>query len=66
MAAAVPATALGHLAAVGTAAAGAVVSTVAGAIAVIVTFALLARPLRLTELDALLSGVRRRWTRTRT
>ncbi|MER5938226.1 murein biosynthesis integral membrane protein MurJ [Streptomyces sp. NPDC001928] len=64
--AAVPATALGHFAAVGTAAAGAVVSTVAGAIAVIVTFALLARPLRLAELDALLSGVRRRWTRTRT
>ncbi|MFE6175284.1 murein biosynthesis integral membrane protein MurJ [Streptomyces sp. NPDC056464] len=62
--AAVPATALGHFAASGTAPAGAVVSTVAGATAVIVTFALLARPLRLTELDALLSGVRRRVTRT--
>ncbi|TXS42164.1 murein biosynthesis integral membrane protein MurJ [Streptomyces sp. uw30] len=64
--AAVPATVLGHFAVLGTAPAGAVVSTVAGAIAVIVTFALLARPLRLAELDALLSGVRRRWTRTRT
>ncbi|KUM80104.1 murein biosynthesis protein MurJ [Streptomyces curacoi] len=63
--AAVPATALGHLAALGTAPAGAVVSTVAGAAAVVLTFALLARPLRLAELDALLSGVRRRWTRTR-
>nr|WP_308297052.1 MULTISPECIES: murein biosynthesis integral membrane protein MurJ [unclassified Streptomyces] len=63
--AAVPATGLGHLAALGTAPAGAVVSTVAGAAAVVLTFALLARPLRLAELDALLSGVRRRWTRTR-
>ena len=62
--AAVPATALGCFAVLGTAAAGPVVSTVAGATAVIVTFALLARPLRLTELDALLSGVRRRRTRT--
>ena len=48
----------------GTARAGAVVSTVVGAIAVILTFALLARPLRLAELDALLSGLRRRRTRT--
>lgn len=64
--AAVPATVLGHLAVLGTAPAGAVVSTVAGATAVILTFALLARPLRLAELDALLSGVRRRETRTRT
>ncbi|GAA4064497.1 hypothetical protein GCM10022233_43460 [Streptomyces shaanxiensis] len=62
--AAVPATALGHLAVLGTAPAGAVVSTGAGATAVILTFALLARPLRLAELEALLSGVRRRWTRT--
>ncbi len=62
--AAVPATALGHFAALGTAPAGAVVSMVAGATAVILTFALLARPLRLAELDALLSGVRRRRTRT--
>ncbi|MFI7408472.1 murein biosynthesis integral membrane protein MurJ [Streptomyces sp. NPDC049627] len=62
--AAVPATALGHFAALGTAPAGAVVSTGAGASAVVLTFALLARPLRLAELDALLRGVRRRWTRT--
>lgn len=64
--AAVPATALGHLAVVGTASAGAVLSTVAGATAVILTFALLARPLRLAELLALLGGVARRVTRTRT
>ncbi|GHH31456.1 murein biosynthesis integral membrane protein MurJ [Streptomyces lanatus] len=57
--AAVPATALGHFAARGTAPAGAVVSTVAGATAVILTFALLARPLRLAELDALLGRLRR-------
>ncbi|WP_284058781.1 murein biosynthesis integral membrane protein MurJ [Streptomyces sp. AS02] len=63
--AAVPATTLGHLAALGTARAGAVVSTVAGATAVVLTFALLARPLRLAELEALLGGVRRRLTRTR-
>ena len=62
--AAVPATALGHFAALGTAPAGAVVSTVAGAAVVVLTFALLARPLRLAELDALLSGLRRRRTRT--
>ncbi|MBC2905740.1 murein biosynthesis integral membrane protein MurJ [Streptomyces sp. PSKA01] len=62
--AAVPASALGHLAALGTAPAGSVVSTVAGAAAVVLTFALLARPLRLAELDALLSGIRRRSTRT--
>ncbi|WP_284677463.1 murein biosynthesis integral membrane protein MurJ [Streptomyces sp. Tu102] len=64
--AAVPATALGCFAVLGTAAAGPVVSTVAGATAVIVTFALLARPLRLAELDALLAGARRKLTRTRT
>ncbi|MFF0734281.1 murein biosynthesis integral membrane protein MurJ [Streptomyces chartreusis] len=64
--AAVPATALGCLAALGTAPAGPVVSTVAGATAVILTFALLARPLRLAELDALLVGARRKLTRTRT
>ncbi|WP_351237595.1 hypothetical protein, partial [Streptomyces sp. NPDC002133] len=38
-------------------------ATAAGALVVALTFALLARPLRLTELDALLSGVRRRLTR---
>ncbi|MFD0434522.1 murein biosynthesis integral membrane protein MurJ [Streptomyces chartreusis] len=64
--AAVPATALGCLAALGTAAAGPVVSTVAGATAVVLTFALLARALRLAELDALLAGARRKLTRTRT
>ncbi|MEU1253232.1 murein biosynthesis integral membrane protein MurJ [Streptomyces chartreusis] len=64
--AAVPATGLGCFAALGTAAAGPVVSTVAGATAVILTFALLARPLRLAELDALLAGARRKLTRTRT
>ncbi|GAA3568494.1 murein biosynthesis integral membrane protein MurJ [Streptomyces osmaniensis] len=63
--AAVPATALGCFAALGTAPAGPVVSTVAGATAVILTFALLARPLRLAELDALLAGARRKLTRTR-
>ncbi|WP_371284504.1 murein biosynthesis integral membrane protein MurJ [Streptomyces sp. PAN_FS17] len=63
--AAVPATALGCFAALGTAPAGPVVSTVAGATAVILTFALLARPLRLAELDALLMGARRKLTRTR-
>lgn len=64
--AAVPATALGCIAALGTAPAGPVVSTVAGATAVVLTFALLARPLRLAELDALLVGARRKLTRTRT
>ncbi|MFC8239839.1 murein biosynthesis integral membrane protein MurJ [Streptomyces chartreusis] len=64
--AAVPATALGCFAVLGTAPAGPVVSTVAGATAVILTFALLARPLRLAELDALLVGARRKLTRTRT
>ncbi len=64
--AAVPATALGHLTVLGTVPAGAVVSAVAGAAVVAVTFALLARPLRLAELDALLAGLRRRLTRTRT
>ncbi|MGW1616778.1 murein biosynthesis integral membrane protein MurJ [Streptomyces sp. NPDC002285] len=62
--AALPATALGHFAALGTAPAGPVVSTGAGATAVVLTFALLARPLRLADLEALLSGVRRRVTRT--
>ncbi|GGX13421.1 hypothetical protein GCM10010297_38670 [Streptomyces malachitofuscus] len=62
--AAVPATALGHLAARGTAPAGAALSTVVGATAVVLTFALLARPLRLAELDALLAGLRRGRTRT--
>ncbi|WP_033320522.1 murein biosynthesis integral membrane protein MurJ [Streptomyces yerevanensis] len=61
--AAVPATALGHLAVLGAVRAGALVAATAGAIVVVLVFALLARPLRLAELDALLSGVRRRRTR---
>ncbi|MFJ8634817.1 murein biosynthesis integral membrane protein MurJ [Streptomyces sp. NPDC093568] len=62
--AAVPATALGHFAASGTEPGGAVLSTVAGAAVVALTFVLLARPLRLAELDALIAGLRRRLTRT--
>ncbi|WP_327718320.1 murein biosynthesis integral membrane protein MurJ [Streptomyces sp. NBC_00490] len=62
--AAVPATVLGHLAVLATARAGALVAATAGALAVVLTFALLTRPLRLVELDALLSRVRRRRTRT--
>ncbi|MFI1504895.1 murein biosynthesis integral membrane protein MurJ [Streptomyces sp. NPDC020597] len=62
--AAVPATALGHLATLGAAAAGALAAATAGAAAVVLTFALLARPLRLAELDALLRGLRRRSRRT--
>ncbi|MDQ0600268.1 putative peptidoglycan lipid II flippase [Streptomyces canus] len=62
--AAVPATALGHLAVLGTARAGALVAATAGAVAVVLTFALLTRPLRLAELDALLSRVRLGRTRT--
>ncbi|WP_030044308.1 murein biosynthesis integral membrane protein MurJ [Streptomyces resistomycificus] len=62
--AAVPATALGHLAAQGAWRAGALAAATAGAAVVVLTFALLARPLRLAQLDALLTGVRRRWTRT--
>ncbi|MFG2343723.1 murein biosynthesis integral membrane protein MurJ [Streptomyces phaeochromogenes] len=62
--AAVPATALAHFAAVGAARAGALAAATAGAAVVVLTFALLTRPLRLTELDALLSGVRGRRTRT--
>ncbi|MGC0372781.1 murein biosynthesis integral membrane protein MurJ [Streptomyces sp. SAI-229] len=55
---------LGHLAALGAARAGALAAATAGAAVVVFSFALLARPLRLTELDALLSGARRRVTRT--
>ncbi|MFJ2233428.1 murein biosynthesis integral membrane protein MurJ [Streptomyces sp. NPDC087859] len=62
--AAVPATALGHLAVLGTARAGALVAATAGAVVVVLTFALLTRPLRLAELDALLSRVRLGRTRT--
>ncbi|MFF9869677.1 murein biosynthesis integral membrane protein MurJ [Streptomyces sp. NPDC013953] len=61
--AAVPAAALGHLAAAGAARAGVPAATAAGAAVIVLTFALLARPLRLTELDALITGVRRRLAR---
>ncbi|MGY1579025.1 murein biosynthesis integral membrane protein MurJ [Streptomyces sp. MN13] len=61
--AAVPATVLGHLAAAGSERAGALAATAAGAAVVVLVFALLARPLRLTELDALISGLRRRAAR---
>ncbi|WP_374190438.1 murein biosynthesis integral membrane protein MurJ [Streptomyces sp. MBT60] len=62
--AAVPAVVFGHLAAVGAASAGALAATLAGAAAVGLTFALLARPLRLAELNALLLRVRSRRART--
>ncbi|MFE9627734.1 murein biosynthesis integral membrane protein MurJ [Streptomyces sp. NPDC006527] len=62
--AAVPATVLGHLAALGAARAGALAAATAGAAVIVLTFAVLARPLRLTELDALLFGLRRRLTRS--
>ncbi|MFD7441953.1 murein biosynthesis integral membrane protein MurJ [Streptomyces sp. NPDC059909] len=61
--AAVPAAVLGHLAARFASPAGAAAATAAGAPVIVLTFALLARPLRLTELDTLLSGVRRRLAR---
>lgn len=63
MLAAVPAAALGHLAATGAARAGAPAAAAAGAAAIVLTFLLLARPLRLTELNALLAGARRRLAR---
>ncbi|WP_437051418.1 murein biosynthesis integral membrane protein MurJ [Streptomyces sp. enrichment culture] len=62
--AAVPAAALGNLAVRGTAPAGVVVSSLAGATAVTTTFVLLARPLRLAELHGLLTRPRRRRTGT--
>lgn len=61
--AAVPATALGHLAAARTMPVGAVAACAAGAVVVGLVFALLARPLRLTELDRPLSGLIRRLTK---
>ncbi|MFI1223800.1 MULTISPECIES: murein biosynthesis integral membrane protein MurJ [unclassified Streptomyces] len=61
--AAVPATALGHLAALGAVRAGALAAAAAGGAAVVLTFALLARPLGLVELDALFTRLRRRGTR---
>ncbi|MFE3247815.1 murein biosynthesis integral membrane protein MurJ [Streptomyces sp. NPDC059209] len=61
--AAVPAAALGHLAAARTMPVGAVAACAAGTAVVGLVFALLARPLRLTELDELLSGLTRRLTK---
>ncbi|CAL9330070.1 murein biosynthesis integral membrane protein MurJ [Streptomyces sp. enrichment culture] len=61
--AAVPATGYGLLAADATASAGAVVSGLAGAAAVLGSFALLAGPLRLTEMSALLKTAAGRLTR---
>lgn len=63
LAAAVPAAALGHLAAARTMPVGAVAACAAGTVVVGLVFALLARPLRLTELDRLLSGLTRRLTK---
>ncbi|MFG2763867.1 murein biosynthesis integral membrane protein MurJ [Streptomyces rubiginosohelvolus] len=62
--AAVPAVVFGHLASVGAARAGALAAAVAGTAALGLTFALLARPLRLAELNALLLRVRSRRVRT--
>ncbi|MET9619333.1 murein biosynthesis integral membrane protein MurJ [Streptomyces sp. NPDC006464] len=56
LAAAVPAAAAGLLVADAVGPAGAVAADAAGALAVLGVFALLARPLRLTELQALLTG----------
>lgn len=61
--AAVPAAGYGLFAADGTAAAGAVVSGLAGAAAVLGSFVLLAGPLRLTEVSALLKTAAGRLTR---
>ncbi|WNC03318.1 murein biosynthesis integral membrane protein MurJ [Streptomyces sp. CGMCC 4.7035] len=59
----VPAAALGHLAAGRAAPLGPLAAATAGAAAILVTFALLARPLRLTELEAALGAVLRRLRR---
>ncbi|MGW7824101.1 murein biosynthesis integral membrane protein MurJ [Streptomyces puniciscabiei] len=61
--AAVPAAALGHLAARTAARAGAVAALAAGTAAIVAIFTLLARPLRLDELLTLLARARRRTTR---
>ncbi|MCX5204234.1 murein biosynthesis integral membrane protein MurJ [Streptomyces sp. NBC_00237] len=58
--AAVLATALGYFAAYGAERAGALAAAAAGTAVIVLVFVLLARPLRLTELDALISGARRR------
>ncbi|MFH8618631.1 murein biosynthesis integral membrane protein MurJ [Streptomyces sp. NPDC017979] len=61
--AAVPATALGHLTTRAASAAGPVAAAIAGAAVIGLLFALLARPLKLTELDAALSGATRKLRR---
>lgn len=61
--AAVPAAALGHLAAGRALPAGALAACATGAAVVGLVFVLLARPLRLTELDTLLTGLPRRLVR---
>lgn len=63
--AAVPAAGFGLLVADRTTGAGSVLSGLAGAGAVLAVFALLARPLRLTEVRALLTGAAARLTRRR-
>lgn len=63
LAAAVPAAALGHLVSGWAAGAGAPAATAAGAAAILAVFAALAKPLRLTEVDALLTGAVRRLRR---
>ncbi|OEJ27024.1 murein biosynthesis integral membrane protein MurJ [Streptomyces agglomeratus] len=63
LAAAVPAAVLGHLAAGWASGAGAPAATAAGAAAILAVFAALAKPLRLTEVDALLTGAVRRLRR---
>ncbi|MFJ2740272.1 murein biosynthesis integral membrane protein MurJ [Streptomyces sp. NPDC087440] len=61
--AAVPATVLAYVVASWAGRAGAVAAAAAGAAVVALAFALLARPLRLAELDALIRGARRRIAR---
>ncbi|MGW7051288.1 murein biosynthesis integral membrane protein MurJ [Streptomyces sp. NPDC054887] len=60
LAAAVPAAVLGHLAAGWAAGAGAPAGAASGAAVILAVFAVLAKPLRLAEVDALLSGAVRR------
>ncbi|MGW7469822.1 hypothetical protein ACWGJT_35450 [Streptomyces xantholiticus] len=61
--AAVPTTLLGYMAARWAAPAGAVVAAGTGAAAIAAGFVLLARPLRLAEIDALVSGATARLRR---
>ncbi|MFD8383517.1 murein biosynthesis integral membrane protein MurJ [Streptomyces sp. NPDC059679] len=61
--AAVPATALGQFAAGRTAPLGPLAATTVGVVAILLVFAILARPLRLTEVDAALKAVPRKLSR---